>query len=341
MSLKVFHIESGLGNQMLDYADLLASKSVNPGCDMRVETMVYDIPGACATINQWNGYELGSVFGIDAPNVRGLFSDGEWEKVVARVEASAFWERNWCYSAPVVDAFASFGVRLVDRNPRSDVSGRPSQTSWAKYRGRSLYYRLLPAKAASDAAGQEVVFAESDEDEYTGHFLRLQYKGSGVERIDADIREAFAFRSIDDERNGAFARYLDGCEAVAIHARRGDMLGRNGYCYKYGYFKRAVRFMRRRLGCPLFVFFCDPGSVAWCKENLATFGLDGYPAGLVEFVDWNKGADSFRDMQLMADHCRHVIATNSSFGWWAGYLNRNPDKITCSPDPRIVATNSF
>lgn len=341
MSLKVFHIESGLGNQMLDYADLLASMSVNAGHDFYVETLVYDIPGADAAINQWNGYELGGIFGVGVRNVRELLPDDAWTGVVSHVEASRFWEHNWCYSTPVVQALAAAGIELVDRNPRSATAGVPPQMSWVKYRGRNLYYHLLPAKATTDAARQEQIFAQCDESEYTGHFLRLQYKGSGIERIDTEVRKAFAFPAFEDDRNISFASYLDSCEAVAIHARRGDMLGQNGYCYKYGYFRRAVRFMRRRLGSPVFVFFCDPGSVAWCKENLATFGLDGYPASLVEFADWNKGDESFRDMQLIAEHCHHVIATNSSFGWWAGYLNPNPDKITCSPDPRIVATHSF
>lgn len=52
----------------------------------------------------------------------------------------------------------------------------------------------------------------------------------------------------------------------------------------------------------------------------------------VYFVDWNKGEESFRDMQLMAE-CKHNIFTQSSFGFWGAYLNTNPDKITCAPDP--------
>lgn len=341
MSLKVFHIESGLGNQMLDYADLLAGLSVNPEHEFYIETMIYDIPGASAAINQWNGYELERVFGVEARNVRELLPDDVWADIVNHVEASEFWEHNWCYSTPVVGALAAAGIALVDCNPRLDTPGRPSQMSWVKYRGRNLYYHLLPARAATDIAERERIFAQSDENEYTGHFLRLQYKGCGIDRIDAEIRKTFVFSAFEDEQNIAFSSYLNSRESVAVHARRGDMLGQNGYCYKYGYFRRAVRFMRKRLGHPTFVFFCDPGSVTWCKKNLAIFGLDDYPAGLVEFVDWNRGDDSFRDMQLMAEHCRHVIATNSSFGWWAGYLNPNPDKIICSPDPRIVATNSF
>ena len=59
---------------------------------------------------------------------------------------------------------------------------------------------------------------------------------------------------------------------------------------------------------------------------------------VVEFVDWHSSAESYRDMQIMA-LCKHNIITNSSFGWWGSYLNTNPDKITISPDCRILTTD--
>ena len=43
-SMKVFHIESGLGNQMLDYVDMVASRKMNPEEDYYIENIIYDIP---------------------------------------------------------------------------------------------------------------------------------------------------------------------------------------------------------------------------------------------------------------------------------------------------------
>lgn len=56
--MKIVHIESGLGNQMLSYCEFLALKKSNPKDDIFIETSIYDIPECNDTICQWNGYEL-------------------------------------------------------------------------------------------------------------------------------------------------------------------------------------------------------------------------------------------------------------------------------------------
>ena len=343
----VVHIESGLGNQMLSYCEYLALKKIHPEDNIYIENLIYDIPAAANVINQWNGYELERIFGISEPNIKGLFSNAEWSQIMKEITDSRFWEKNWNYPPYIVAVLNRHGLSL--KNMRGDfeagnITGELSRSSlcvpdWIKQTGwyaylRMLYFRFFKKNAVLD--DRKMLFYLEKDDIFTGQRLSFKDKGNDISLIDDQIRKAFRFPTITDERNVQFSEKILECESVAIHARRGDMLTVNGRYYKSGYFRRAVKYIKKNVDSPVFFFFCDPGSIEWCKENSRTFGLD-YSKDKVFFVDWNRGKESFRDMQLMA-MCKHNIITNSSFGWWGAYLNENPDKITISPEIEINTT---
>ena len=50
----------------------------------------------------------------------------------------------------------------------------------------------------------------------------------------------------------------------------------------------------------------------------------------VVYVDWNKGKDSYRDMQLMT-YCKGLIIANSSFSWWGAFLNQRKNNCVIAP----------
>lgn len=348
--MKVVHIESGLGNQMLSYCEYLALRKMNPDDDIYIETIIYEIPECNDYICQWNGYELAKVFGISTPNIKCLFSEEEWRNIIQEITETRFWEKNWNYPIYITQILNRHGLQL--KNYRGDfetkgatLNGKESDSLKSKIRKTLIGYYLKKlinsiqrSKILKETNKRDQVFVSTDEDIFTGQRLSLKYVNNGIEEIDREIRDSFIFPEMDGQ-NKKFAVFLQGVNGVAIHARRGDMLGFNADCYKYGYFRRSVKYMKKHVDSPVFVFFCDPGSVTWCKENYFTFGLDK-DRDQIFFVDWNKGDSSFRDLQLMS-YCKHQIITNSSFGWWGAYLNNNPSKITCSPDIRINTTHHF
>ena len=67
--------------------------------------------------------------------------------------------------------------------------------------------------------------------------------------------------------------------------------------------------------------------INWCKNHLSQL----WEGKKVVYVDWNKGKESFRDMQLMS-LCKHNIIANSSFSWWGAWLNQNEKKIVIAPE---------
>lgn len=350
--MKVVHIESGLGNQMLSYCELLALKKANPKELCYIETLIYDFPEVEKVYSQWNGYELERIFHISNPDIKELFTAEQWQAIHVSLEKSCFWEKKWNWPVYFCNAFSEQGLMLenlrgnfeengqMNKESMHDVLRRNAmylrfQKTWTYANLRRYYWKFF----FIEKTDRKELFYSGTENALTGQRLAFQYRGNGIELIDNEIRNAFQFPVITDERNRDFLASVRGRQTVAVHARRGDLLNRSGQYYKGGFFRRSVKFIKKRISDPVFCFFCDPGSVEWCRMNGQVFGLD-YSRDAVLFVDWNKGNESYRDMQLMS-LCKHNIVTISSFGWWGAYLNENPDKITISPEMKINTTHHF
>lgn len=348
--MKVIHIESGLGNQMLSYCEYLAMKKCNPTDDIFIENIIYDIPECNDIICQWNGYELERIFGIKALNIKENFSAEQWEQIMNDIRESEFWLRNWNYPVHFTNAFNNAGLRIKNIRGDFEASGvwmaydrnrKPSFKDRFRNKDWFIYLQYKKNKIREHYLSKRVdyrskLFIHSDENLFTGQQLLFKRVNSGIENIETEIRTVFKFPELSDEKNSEALNLIQACNSVAIHARRGDMLGVNYPYYRFGYFQRAVKYIRKHVERPVFFIFCDPGSVVWVKEHGNILGLD-FIKDEIHFVDWNKGSDSFRDMQLMAQ-CKHQIITNSSFGWWAAWLNEYPDKITISPSYMINTT---
>ena len=114
--------------------------------------------------------------------------------------------------------------------------------------------------------------------------------------------------------------------AVSVHVRRGDYLSAAfkegfGSCCSLDYYKRAISSISDMLDCEiLFVFFSD--DMSWVKENIKV------PNAI--YVDGNYAENAWQDMYLMSQ-CNHNIIANSSFSWWAAWLNQNSEKKVFAP----------
>lgn len=340
--MKVVHIESGLGNQMLSYSELLLLKKLNND-DCYIETIIYEIPECNKIISQWYGYELSRIFNINTPDIHSLFSSEEWKNVISDVRKTEFW-KNWNYPTVIVNALNKYGLNLVNYRGNVDLTVHNSWKSKITNNRVGYFIKRVLRPLYQDSyikkmSNKKEMFLKTSDNAYTGQWLGLMKVDSGIEFIEDDIRKIFQFPKLEGKRNLELEKLIKTTNSVAIHARRGDALGTNGYCYKYGYFKRAIKYIKKKVENPIFIFFTDPGSIQWCKENEKIFGLD-FREDRVMFVDWNGGEDSYRDMQLMS-YCKHNVITFSSFGWWGSWLNENPEKITISPSVWINTTNHF
>lgn len=346
--MKVIHIESGLGNQMLSYCEYLAMKQANPNDECYIENIIFEIPECNKVIRQWNGYEVDRIFGLKTPNVRDLFSEQEWRQIIDEVRATRFWERNWNYPVHFTEVFRRHGLDLKNVLGDFEAPGamnrvlqipRYKLTPWWAY---LAYIRSkIQGKSVLNYDNTNLLYVKTDDSLFAGQRLLFFRRNAGIERIDEEIRKTFVFPNFDtnDKKNLSTLEMIKTTDSVSLHIRRGDAMYA---CYNYyvnGYLKRAVDYLRANVANPVFFIFCDPDSVEWAKQNGKKLGLN-YKRDNVIFVDWNKGAESWRDMQLMSE-CKHNVIVNSSFGWWGAWLNKNPDKITCSPELTINTNHHF
>lgn len=345
--MKIIHIESGLGNQMLSYCEFLAIRKMNPNDDCYIETIIYDIPECNKVVCQWNGFELDRIFHLNAPNIKEVLSSEQWKVLMSEIRSSKFWLKNWNYPVYITQAFNHIGIPLKNIRGDFEKPGEPDKTTLSRPKHKKTFLfqylnfirKRYLTRHSTNTPQLPDLFIQSDENLFTGQQLTFKMIGSGIERIEPEVRQAFTFPELTSSKDIELAKKVGECQSVAIHARRGDMLSYNFDCYYGGYFKRAVEYIRQVVGTPHFFIFCDPGSVEWARKNNKVLGLN-FRHDHIQFIDWNKGDDSWRDMQLMS-LCKHQIITRSSFGWWSAWLNTNPDKITCSPDSDTITTHHF
>ncbi|MDR1985249.1 MAG: alpha-1,2-fucosyltransferase [Prevotellaceae bacterium] len=157
---------------------------------------------------------------------------------------------------------------------------------------------------------------------YYGVWAQYDYVWDIYEQLLAD----FEFIPFNEAQNIAIAEHIAHTFSVSIHIRQGDYHATTAAQASYGdvctidYYKTAIKKITEAIPKPVFFVFSD--DIDWAKNHLF---LDG-----AFFIDWNKGKNSFRDMQLMTI-CKHNIIANSTFSWWGAVLNRNKHKIIITP----------
>ena len=140
-----------------------------------------------------------------------------------------------------------------------------------------------------------------------------------------EVKRQFTFKNID-EKNYQLGEEMINCESCSIHIRRGDYVDAPTFkdICTLDYYKRAIYGLKK--GGLKYTFYIFSNDLEWCKENLSEV-LDGHE---VKYVEGNGGVDSYKDMYLMSC-CRNMILANSSFSWWAAYLNRNDKPMVYIP----------
>jgi len=140
------------------------------------------------------------------------------------------------------------------------------------------------------------------------------------------IRKDFRFTQPPGVENRALIQQISAVNAISLHVRRGDYVSNPANASVHAvcaldYYRAAIKRMVESIPEPFFFVFSD--DMDWVRAHLNI----GFQA---EYVDHNRGINSYNDMRLMS-LCKHHIIANSSFSWWGAWLNMNRNKLIIAP----------
>lgn len=148
-----------------------------------------------------------------------------------------------------------------------------------------------------------------------GYFQSEKY----FKEYSKEIKELFCYDIIEQENTKPIYKELsENSNTCSIHVRRGDYLKSPNHhpTQNMNYYMRAIKQMSKDT-----VFFIFSDDITWCKNNFPDLSEK------FKFVDGNTDYEDLKIMSL----CKHNIICNSTFSWWAAWLNENADKKVIAP----------
>lgn len=120
------------------------------------------------------------------------------------------------------------------------------------------------------------------------------------------------------------AEEMQQCNSVAVHVRRTDY-GVFNWFLPQSYYVRAEDYIRRAVDDPVYYIFAD--DIGYVKTNPPVGGEKRYIH-----------TDPVGDFWLMSQ-CKHQIIANSTYSFWAAYLNEHKNSIIVYPYNWVIPLN--
>lgn len=142
-----------------------------------------------------------------------------------------------------------------------------------------------------------------------------------------EVLNAFSIKKKPNSENLSLLNEIEKSESVAIHIRRGDYVNNpktlkfHGIC-SLDYYKDSMAYILDQKPNASFYIFSDDHN--WVNENIVKNKNN------MRLVTHNKGENSCWDLFLMSK-CKNIITANSTFSWWAAWLNQNPNGTIIAP----------
>ena len=141
-----------------------------------------------------------------------------------------------------------------------------------------------------------------------------------------DLVEMFDIHELSVEVRD-FGDKLNNENSIAIHVRRGDYPQKKLFYSRLlaisdEYYEKAVAYMLEQVSsdAKVYVFSNDKADAGKMLYPLLHGSINEIPAGLSSLEEW-----------YLMKSCKNQIIGNSTFSWWAAYLNESKEKVVCAP----------
>ncbi|MCB0506795.1 MAG: alpha-1,2-fucosyltransferase [Chitinophagales bacterium] len=196
----------------------------------------------------------------------------------------------------------------------------PSFSFDARMATKILSYGNLNKYKFDDYGFDEELLKQRGNYYIRGYFQSHKYF-MAIEQIirkELEIKQAFLPKDLD------LINQIQNEHSVSIHIRRGDYIRNlasmeaHGLCSK-DYYVKSIKHIKETLGEHLH-FFIFTDDAAWVKKEMQ-WDINS------TLIEKKSTIEDFYYMQS----CKHNIIANSTFSWWAAWLNKNEHKIVIMP----------
>jgi hypothetical protein len=130
--------------------------------------------------------------------------------------------------------------------------------------------------------------------------------------------------------------------SVSLHVRRGDYISNSKVNSKYNicnldYYNNAIAYFEKKYQKQNICFYLFSDDVEWLKNLEIKSRFKVISGGLSKKNEVLKPSS---ELYLMSQ-CNNQIISNSSFSWWAAYLNPQIDKIVVAPSRWVKSGVNF
>ena len=158
-----------------------------------------------------------------------------------------------------------------------------------------------------------------------GHWQSAKYFAGSEDLLRRDFRVKQPLSSAAER----VAALMASTDSICVNVRRTDYVTVRSAMETHGFvgkdhYNRGIEQIAPRLNAPH--IFVTSDDLEWCRANLRF----NYPVTILGRE--TKGYKYGEELALMA-RCKHFLIPNSTFAWWAAWMNPSKDKIVVCPKP--------